>query len=56
VSSDTFIAQQVVGKMCMSSITVGAHVKYKAYQREWLRMSFAFNKLVKFLLAITKCK
>jgi hypothetical protein len=40
----------------MSSLTVGAHVKCKAYQEEWLRLSIAFNKLVKILLAITKYK
>jgi hypothetical protein len=38
--------------MCMGSITVGAHVKVNAYQREWLRLSVAFNKLVKNLLAV----
>jgi hypothetical protein len=27
----------------MSSLTVGAHVKCKAYQREWLRLSIAFK-------------
>jgi hypothetical protein len=37
----------------MSSLTVGAHVKCKAYQEEWLRLGIAFNKLVKILLAIT---
>jgi hypothetical protein len=40
----------------MSSLTVGAHVKCKAYQREWLRLSVALNKLVKILLAVTKYK
>jgi hypothetical protein len=40
----------------MSSLTVGAHAKCKAYQRKWLRLSIVFNKLVKILLAITKCK
>jgi hypothetical protein len=35
---------------------VGAHVQCKAYQGEWLRLSIAFNKLVKILLAITKYK
>jgi hypothetical protein len=54
VSSHTFIAQQVGGIMCMSSITVAAHMKCKAYQREWLMMSIAFHKLVKILLAVTK--
>jgi hypothetical protein len=27
----------------MSSLTVGAHVKYKAYQRRWLKLSIAFK-------------
>jgi hypothetical protein len=40
----------------MSLLTVGGHVKYKTYQREWLRLSVAFNKLVKILLAVTKYK
>jgi hypothetical protein len=40
----------------MSSLTVRAHVKCKAYQREWLRLSIAFNKLVKILLTVTKYK
>jgi hypothetical protein len=31
------------GIMCMSSLTVGAHVKYKAYQRRWLKLSIAFK-------------
>jgi hypothetical protein len=35
---------------------MGAHVKCKAYQEEWLRLSIAFNKLVKFLLEVTKYK
>jgi hypothetical protein len=35
---------------------VGAHVKCKAYQGEWLRLTIAFNKLVKILLVINKCK
>jgi hypothetical protein len=42
--------------MCMSSFTVGVHVKCKAYLEEWLRLSVAFNKLVKILLAVTKYK
>jgi hypothetical protein len=29
--------------MCMSSLTVEAHVKCKAYQRRWLKMSIAFK-------------
>jgi hypothetical protein len=32
------------GIMCMSSLTVAAHVKCKAYQREELRLSVAFNR------------
>jgi hypothetical protein len=40
----------------MSSLMVGAHVRCMAYQREWLRLSIAFNKLVKILLAITQYK
>jgi hypothetical protein len=40
----------------MRSLMMGDHVKCKAYQEEWLRMSIAFNKLVKILLAITKYK
>jgi hypothetical protein len=43
VSSHMFIAQQVVGIMCMNSPKVGAHVKCKAYQSEWLNLSIAFN-------------
>jgi hypothetical protein len=40
----------------MSSLMVGTHVKCKTYQREWLRLSVAFNKLFKILLAVTKYK
>jgi hypothetical protein len=40
----------------MSLLMVGVHVKCKAYQREWLRLSVAFNKFVKILLAVTKYK
>jgi hypothetical protein len=40
----------------MNSLTVGAHVKCKTYQKEWLRLSVAFSKLVKILLAVTKYK
>jgi hypothetical protein len=29
--------------MCMSSLTVEAHVKCKAYQRRWLKLSIAFK-------------
>jgi hypothetical protein len=33
----------LTGIMCMSSLTVGAHVKGKTYQRRWLRLSIAFK-------------
>jgi hypothetical protein len=56
VSSHTFIAQQVVGNNVHELTYGGAHVKCKAYQGKWLRLSIAFNKLVKILLAITKYK
>jgi hypothetical protein len=49
VSSHTFIDQQVVGVMCMNSLTVGAHVKCKAYQRGWLKLSIAFKLSQKFI-------
>jgi hypothetical protein len=39
----------------MSSLTVGAHVKCKAYQKEWLRMNITF-RVGQILLAITKYK
>jgi hypothetical protein len=29
--------------MCMIQLTVGAHVKCKAYQRGWLKLSIAFK-------------
>jgi hypothetical protein len=38
-----FIAQQVVGIMCMNSPKVGAHVECKAYQRRWLELSITFK-------------
>jgi hypothetical protein len=31
------------GIMCMSSLTVEDHVKCKAYQEEWLRLTIAFK-------------
>jgi hypothetical protein len=31
------------GIMCMNSPNVGAHVKCKAYQRRWLKLSIAFK-------------
>jgi hypothetical protein len=56
VSPYTFITQQVMGNNVHEPLTMGAHVKCNAYQREWLRLSIAFNKLVKILLAVTKYK
>jgi hypothetical protein len=41
--------------MCMNSPMVGAHVKCKAYQRRWLKLSIAF-KVGQILLAVTKYK
>jgi hypothetical protein len=43
VSSHTFIAQQVVGNNVHELTYGGAHVKCKAYQRRWLKMSVAFK-------------
>jgi hypothetical protein len=43
VSSHTFIAQQVVGNNVHELAKVGAHVKCKAYQRGWLKLSIAFR-------------
>jgi hypothetical protein len=43
VSSHTFIAQQVVGKYVHELTYSGAHVKCKAYQRRWLKLSIAFK-------------
>jgi hypothetical protein len=42
--------------MCMNSPNVGVHVMCKADQLWGLKLSIAFNKLVKILLAITKYK
>jgi hypothetical protein len=57
VSSHMIIAQQVVGKpVCMNSPKVGVHEMCKANQQQGLKLSIAFNKLVKILLAVTKCK
>jgi hypothetical protein len=42
VSSHTFIAQQVVGNN-VHELSMGAHVKCKAYQRGWLKLSIAFK-------------
>jgi hypothetical protein len=43
VSSYTFIAQQVVGNNVHELTYGGAHVKCKAYQRRWLKLSIAFK-------------
>jgi hypothetical protein len=43
VSSHTFIAQQVVGNNMHELTYNGAHVKCKAYQRRWLKLSIAFK-------------
>jgi hypothetical protein len=57
VSSHMIIAQQVMGKpVGMNSPKVGVHVKCKANQQYGLKLSFAFNKLVKILLEITRFK
>jgi hypothetical protein len=43
VSSHTFIAQQVVGNNVHELTYSGAHMKCKAYQRRWLKLSIAFK-------------
>jgi hypothetical protein len=43
VSSHTFIAQQVVGNNVHELPYSGAHVKCKAYQRRWLKLSITFK-------------
>jgi hypothetical protein len=43
VSSHTFIAQQVVGNNVHELTYSGAHVKFKPYQRGWLKLSIAFK-------------
>jgi hypothetical protein len=43
VSSHTFISQQVVGNNVNELTYSGAHVKCKAYQQEWLRLSITFK-------------
>jgi hypothetical protein len=51
------IAQQVVGKpVGMNLPKVGVHVMCKANQQQGLKLSIAFNNLVKILLAVTRCK
>jgi hypothetical protein len=56
VSSHTFIAQQVVGNNVHELTKVGVHVKCKADQQNKAEAEHCFYKLVKILLAITKCK
>jgi hypothetical protein len=43
VSSHMFIAQQVVGNYVHELTYGGDHVKCKAYQGRWLKLSFAFK-------------
>jgi hypothetical protein len=43
VSSHTFIAQHVVGSNVHELTYSGAHLKCKAYQRRWLKLSIAFR-------------
>jgi hypothetical protein len=43
VSSYTFIAQQVVSNNVHEFTYSGTHVKCKAYQKRWLKMSIAFK-------------
>jgi hypothetical protein len=43
VSSHTFIAQQVVRNNVHELTYSEAHVKCKAYQRRWLKLSIAFK-------------
>jgi hypothetical protein len=43
VSSHTFIAQQVVGNNVHELTYSGAHVKCKAYQWRWLKLSIDFR-------------
>jgi hypothetical protein len=38
-----FITQQVVGNNVHELTYIGAHVKCKAYQRTWLKLSVAFK-------------
>jgi hypothetical protein len=43
VRSHKFIAQQVVGNNVHELTCSGAHVKCKAYQSRWLKLSIAFR-------------
>jgi hypothetical protein len=43
VSSHSFIAQQVVSNNVHELTYVGAQVKYKAYQRKYLKLSITFS-------------
>jgi hypothetical protein len=57
VSSHMIIAQQVVRKpVSMNSPEVGGHVMCEANQQQGLKLTIAFNKLVKILLEVTRCK
>jgi hypothetical protein len=42
--------------MCMNSPKVGVHVKCKVDQQIRVKVEHCFYKLVKNLLAVTKCK
>jgi hypothetical protein len=43
VISHTFIVNKLWRIICMNSPKVEAHVKCKAYQRIWLKLSIAFR-------------
>jgi hypothetical protein len=43
VSTHSYIAQQVVGNNVHDLTYSGAHVKCKAYQIRWLKLSIAFK-------------
>jgi hypothetical protein len=43
LSSYMFIVQQVVGNNEHELTSSGAHVKCKAYQRRWFKVSIAFE-------------
>jgi hypothetical protein len=43
VSSNTLITQQVVGNNVYELTYSGAHMKCKAYQRRWLKLSIVFR-------------
>jgi hypothetical protein len=56
VNSHMFIAQQVVRNNVHELTKGGVHVKCKASQRNKVEAEHCFYKLVKILLAVTKCK